>query len=47
MTTETEYQNAVNYLTKLLNGGLMGERGSKPLRIAIEACELQIPIFLV
>lgn len=43
MTTETEYQNAVNYLTKLLNGGLMGERGSKPLRIAIEACELQIP----
>ena len=42
MTTETEYQNAVNYLTKLLNGGLMGERGSKPLRIAIEACELQI-----
>lgn len=31
------------YLTKLLNGGLMGERGSKPLRIAIEACELQIP----
>jgi len=24
MTTETEYQNAVNYLTKLLNGGLMG-----------------------
>ena len=32
MTTETEYQNAVNYLTKLLNGGLMGE-----------ACELQIP----
>lgn len=27
MTTETEYQNAVNYLTKLLNGGLMGERG--------------------
>lgn len=39
MTTETEYQNAVNYLTKLLNGGLMGERGSKPLRIAIEACE--------
>lgn len=43
MTTETEYQNAVNYLTKLLNGGLMRERGSKPLRIAIEACELQIP----
>lgn len=43
MTTETEYQNAVNYLTKLLNGGLMGERGSKPLRIAIEACELQSP----
>lgn len=32
-----------DYLTKLLNGGLMGERGSKPLRIAIEACELQIP----
>lgn len=29
MTTETEYQNAVNYLTKLLNGGLIGERGSK------------------
>lgn len=43
MTTETEYQNAVNYLTRLLSGGLMGERGSKPLRIAIEACELQIP----
>ena len=38
-----EEANAVNYLTKLLNGGLMGERGSKPLRIAIEACELQIP----
>lgn len=46
MTTETEYQNAVNYLTRLLSGGLMGERGSKPLRIAIEACELQIAAHL-
>ena len=26
----------------MLNGGLMGERGSKHLRTAIEACELQI-----
>lgn len=43
MTSESEYRNAVRYLTNLLNGGLMGERGSKPLRAAIEACELQIP----
>ena len=42
MTTEAEYKHAVTYLTRLLNGGLMGERGSKPLRTAIEACELQI-----
>lgn len=36
MTTEAEYKHAVTYLTRLLNGGLMGERGSKPLRTAIE-----------
>lgn len=33
MTTETEYQNAVNYLTKLLNGGLMG--GSEAVNLCV------------
>ena len=43
MTSESEYRNAVRYLTNLLNGGLMGAKGTRPLNAAIEACELQIP----
>ena len=43
MTSENEYRNAVRYLQNLLNGGLMGARGTSPLMTAIEACELQIP----
>lgn len=43
MTSESEYRNAVRYLTNLLNGGLMGVKGTRPLNAAIEACELQIP----
>lgn len=27
MTSESEYRNAVRYLTNLLNGGLMGVKG--------------------
>ena len=43
MATENDYKQAVHYLTKLLNGGLLGEKSCTPLRTAIEACELQIP----
>ena len=43
MTSEHDYRNAVRYLQNLLNGGLMGARGTSPLMTAIEACELQIP----
>ena len=43
MISENEYLNAVRYLQNLLNGGLMGARGTSPLMTAIEACELQIP----
>ena len=43
MISENEYRNAVRYLQNLLNGGLMGARGTSPLMTAIEACELQIP----
>ena len=28
MTSESEYRNAVRYLTNLLNGGLMGAKGA-------------------
>lgn len=31
MTSESEYRNAVRYLTNLLNGGLMGAKGTRPL----------------
>ena len=43
MTSEHDYRNVVRYLQNLLNGGLMGARGTSPLMTAIEACELQIP----
>lgn len=43
MATESDYKQAVHYLTKLLNGGLLGEKSCTPIRTAIEACELQIP----
>lgn len=43
MATENDYKQAVYYLTKLLNGGLLGEKSCTPIRTAIEACELQIP----
>ena len=39
MTSEHDYRNAVRYLQNLLNGGLMGARGTSPLMTAIEACE--------
>lgn len=42
MTTETEYQNVRELPHQAPEWRLDGERGSKPLRIAIEACELQI-----
>lgn len=43
MATENDYKQTVYYLTKLLNGGLLGEKSCTPIRTAIEACELQIP----
>ena len=35
MTSEHDYRNAVRYLQNLLNGGLMGARGTSPLMTAI------------
>lgn len=43
MATENDYKQTVYYLTKLLNGGLLGKKSCTPIRTAIEACELQIP----
>lgn len=33
MATENDYKQAVYYLTKLLNGGLLGEKSCTPTRI--------------
>ena len=37
MTSEHDYRNAVRYLQNLLNGGLMGARGTSPLTLTMTA----------
>ena len=37
MATENDYKQTVSDLTKLLNGGLLGEKSCTPIRTAIEA----------
>lgn len=39
MATENDYKQTVYYLTKLLNGGLLGEKSCTPIRTAFAELE--------